>query len=121
MATKKLTKKDYFNKLLALDEVQADETLVAFIDHELENLAKKSSYKSDKPTAKQKANASVKEAILAEMEKGKLYRISDMQKELACAAELSNQRVSALVRQLVEEGAVVRSEDKRVAYFALAD
>jgi hypothetical protein len=44
-----------------------------------------------------------------------------MLKQFECCAELSNQRVSALVRQLLSEGKVERFEEKRVAYFALAD
>jgi len=34
--------------------------------------------------------------------------------------ELSSQRVSAIVRQLKESGKVVRTEEKRKAYFSLA-
>ena len=33
-------------------------------------------------------------------------------------ADLSNQRVSALVRQLKEDGLVLREEEKRKAYFS---
>ena len=39
----------------------------------------------------------------------------------AAVAELSNERVSAIVRQLVESGQVVREEIKRKAYFSLAE
>ena len=39
--TKKMTKKDYFNELLTIKEVAESEKLVAFIEHELELLAKK--------------------------------------------------------------------------------
>ena len=40
---------------------------------------------------------------------------------LAVLADLSNQRVSAIVRQLTLSGEVVRIEDKRKAYFKLAE
>jgi hypothetical protein len=36
---------------------------------------------------------------------------------VSACADLTNQRVSALMRQLVESDAVVRTEDKRKAYF----
>jgi DNA-binding transcriptional regulator GbsR (MarR family) len=39
-------------------------------------------------------------------------------KEVEACAELSNQRVSALVRQLVTDGSVERTEEKRKAYFS---
>lgn len=37
------------------------------------------------------------------------------------ASTLSNQRVSALVRQLVTDGSVERSEERRLAYFEAVD
>ena len=70
-----------------------------------------------KPTANQVENAGLKVAILNGMESGKAYTITDLMKSVAELADLSNQRVSALVRQLVESGEVVRTEEKRKAYF----
>ena len=71
-----------------------------------------------KPTATQVANASLKEAMLDFMEVGKAYTVTDVMKGCEAVADLSNQRVSALMRQLVESGAVVREEVKRKAYFS---
>lgn len=70
-----------------------------------------------KPTAVQVANESIKANILNGMEIGKKYTITDLMKEIPACAELSNQRVSALVRQLVIDKAVERTEEKRKAYF----
>lgn len=39
--TKKITKRDNFNKLLTIEEVAKDTQLVEFINHELELLDKK--------------------------------------------------------------------------------
>jgi predicted transcriptional regulator len=39
---------------------------------------------------------------------------------LAEGENITNQKVSALLRQLVLEGVVTRTEDKRKAYFSLA-
>lgn len=39
-------------------------------------------------------------------------------KEVVELADLSNQRVSALVRQLKDSGLVERTEEKRKAYFS---
>ena len=116
MADKKMTKRDYFNALLAIEAVSADETLVTFINHELDLLAKKNSAEK-KPTAVQTANNGIKEAILDGMEDGKMYTITDLIKEIDACAELTNQRVSALVRQMIEDGKVERIEEKRKAYF----
>lgn len=70
-----------------------------------------------KPTANQQENAELKFAILDGMEVGKKYTITDLMKSIVEIADLSNQRVSALVRQLKDEGKVVRTEEKRKAYF----
>lgn len=73
-----------------------------------------------KPTATQKANEEFKSAIANGMESGKAYTITDLIKSVDAIAELSNQRVSAIVRQMVESGTLVREEVKRKAYFSLA-
>lgn len=74
-----------------------------------------------KPTATQTENANFKEAILAFLADGNKYTVSDMMKGIPSIAELSNQRVSAIVRQLVVSGEVIRVEEKRKAYFQLAE
>ena len=118
---KKMTKRDYFNSLLGIAEVKANDELVKFIEHELELLAKKNSSEK-KPTAVQVANEGIKSEILECManEPNRLFTISEMQKVFPCCAEFSNQRVSALVRQLVNEGKVERLEEKRKAVFRIA-
>ena len=70
-----------------------------------------------KPTANQTENAGLKVAILGGMATGKAYTITDLMKCIPELADLSNQRVSAIVRQLKDEGCVTREEIKRKAYF----
>ena len=122
MTNKKMTKRDYFNNLLNLDSVKTNPDLVNFINHELELLDKKNANKSSKPSAVQVANEGIKEEILECLadSPNRGFTISEMQKEFPCCAELSNQRVSALVRQLVESGKVIRTEEKRKAVFRIA-
>ena len=118
-SNKKITKRDRFNALLSLSEVQANAELVAFIEHEIELLDKKNSSEK-KPTAQQTANESIKAAIVAGMTPNRLYTVSEIQKEISECAELSNQRISALLRQMIGKE-IVRTEDKRKAYFSLAE
>ena len=120
MTNKKITKRDRFNALLSIPAVQADPDMVAFIEHELELLAKKNSA-DKKPTAQQTANEAIKSAIVEAMEANRLYTVTEIQKSVDECADLSNQRVSAIVRQLVTSGEVERIEDKRKAYFKLAE
>jgi predicted Rossmann fold nucleotide-binding protein DprA/Smf involved in DNA uptake len=112
----KLTKAQKFAMLKEIPAVKENATLVEFIDHELELLAKKNSA-DKKPTAQQTANDGIKAEILEGMAEGKLYTITDLIKEIPACADLTNQRVSALVRQLKDEGSVERVEEKRKAYF----
>ena len=119
MTNKKFTKRDRFNALLSIPAVQADPGLVDFINHELELLAKKNSA-DKKPTAQQTANEAIKSAIVEAMEANRLYTVTEIQKSVDECADLSNQRVSALLRQLKDDGVIVRTEDKRKAYFSLA-
>jgi DNA-binding transcriptional regulator GbsR (MarR family) len=44
--------------------------------------------------------------------------ISEMQKSIPDLAEYSNQKISALMRQLILEGLVKKVEDKRKSYFS---
>ena len=81
-------------------------------------LAKKSSGER-KPTATQKENVGFKDAILAGLGDGD-YTVTDIMKSVDEVANLSNQRVSALVRQMVADGLLVRKEVKRKAYFSKA-
>lgn len=71
-----------------------------------------------KPTATQKANEGYKVAILEFLASGGQYTITEIMKGCGAVADLSNQRVSAIVRQLIESGHVVREEIKRKAYFS---
>ena len=111
---KKMTKADYFKQIMANYSLTEDEK--SFVEHELELLAKKNSVEK-KPTAQQVANANVADAILAAMEDGKLHTITDLIKTVPECADLTNQRVSAIVRGLKDAGKVERVEEKRKAYF----
>lgn len=112
---KKMTKREMFEQIKANYPLTADE--VAFIDHELELLARKNSSEK-KPTAAQVANEGIKQVILRVLtENGDLMTVTDVQKSCAELSDLSNQRISALLRQMRDDGKVERVEDKRKAYF----
>lgn len=113
---KKPTKRDHFNTLLKIEDVKKNEDLVNFINHEIELLEKKNSAEK-KPTAQQSENNGIKDAIVNGMAPQRNYTITDIIKEVPECAELTNQRVSALIRQLIADGKVERFEEKRKAYF----
>ena len=102
---------------IAMNAVKENKEVYDKLDALKASIAKKNSAER-KPTATQKANEGYKIAILEFMEVGKKYTITDLMKEVVELADLSNQRVSALVRQLKEEELVERTEEKRKAYFS---
>ena len=115
MSNKKMTKREMFEQIKAK---LTDEAEVAFIDHELELLAKKNSTER-KPTAKQEENAVLKTVILGVLNgNGEPMTVTDVQKSCAELSELTNQRISALLRQMIVDGQVERSEVKGKAKFA---
>ena len=113
MTQKKMTKAQMFAQIKANYNLTDEEN--AFIDHELELLAKKNSAEK-KPTAQQTANKAICDAIVNGMEDGKRYTITDLIKTIPECADLTNQRVSALVRGMIDVK-VERVEEKRKAYF----
>lgn len=115
MTNKKMTKREMFEQIKA--SYQLTDAEVAFIDHELELLAKKNASEK-KPTAQQVANEGLKSTIIEVLtDNGGLMTVTDVQKSCEELSALSNQRVSALLRQLKDDGKVERVEDKRKAYF----
>ena len=112
---KKITKKEMFAQIREVVADNAD--MVAFIDHEIELLSKKSG--SRKPTANQVANEGLKEVILANLTSEGMTA----SEVLASATDfegMSNQKISALLKQLVNEGKVVKTSDKKKSIFKLA-
>jgi hypothetical protein len=117
MTEKKMTKREYINRILSY----AHEEDKAFLEHELELLANKNRGER-KPTARQTENAGFKSDILAFMEQGVTYSSGDIVKSCPAivAAGLSVSRVAPMLSQLAEDGKLVRTEDKRKSYYTLA-
>ena len=115
--TKKLTKREKFEMIAKVKEVKENPILAEFIEHELELLAKKNSSEK-KPTAVQVENEKIKTVIYEVLiENGGKMTITEMQKANTGLGELSNQKISALVKQLIADGKVEKIEEKRKAYF----
>lgn len=112
---KKLTIAEQFEGLLTKYADVFTDKEKAFLADRKEKAVKKNADR--KPTKTQTENADIKVAILDFMESGKTYTITDIQKGVGI---VTNQKTSALVRQLKEDGLVVRSVDKGKAYFAKA-
>lgn len=95
--------------------------MIAFIDRQVELINNKSAKASSKPTKIQTENANIKVLIMSALRKiGAFVTISDMQGQTPELAEYTNQKLSALMRQLVESGEVVKTVDKKKSYFTVA-
>ena len=116
VSVRKPTKKQMFEGLLAMPNLSNEQK--EFINHELELLAKKNSGEK-KPTATQVANEALKGAIVEGMEANRLYTVTELIKEIPAIADLTNQKVSPLANQLVEEGKLTKTTEKRRSYFSL--
>ena len=115
MANKK-TKREFFGEIREI--VKENTELVAFIDHELELLNKKTSAKSTKVNTEQ---VELMEKIVdALKEIGRSVTISELQKENAEMAEYSNQKLSAMLKKLVDNKQVTKMIDKKKSYFMVA-
>ena len=119
--TKKMTKKDYFNALLNIPAVGTNDELVAFIEHELELLERKSEKKSEnkKPTATQIENEKLKDAIMEYMKPEVAYTIKEMLENIEECDGFSTPKMSALLHSLAKEEKVERVEEKRKIYWKL--
>lgn len=113
----KMTQKDYFNAIIALAQENGRDDLVAFCNDRIEKLGRKST--SKKPTKTQVENDGIKVTIL-----NVLAELDAPTTATAIATDprvnVSNQKVSALLRQLIETGEVVKTTDKGRSYFSLA-
>lgn len=123
MTNKKMTKRDYFNGLLGVienhkDSIENYEDFKAFIEREIELLNKKRS--NSKPTKTQIENEKIKEKILIAFEKiDEPVTITELAK-MDGLTEYSNQKLSVLCHQLVDEHKVVNTKVKKISYFKIA-
>jgi len=120
----KVTKRQYFGALKALVNGEGlaypVEDVVAFLDHEVELLNNKSANK--KPTKTQEANEGLKAIVVEILTENKApMTVTEILATKKFEDGTTNQKISALLRQLVESGAVVKAMDKKTARFSVAE
>lgn len=118
-----MTKKEWFAEIKAIVEsTQIDNEkkveMIDFINHEIELLERKHSKSGQTKT--QKENIEVMEKIMSVlMEINKPVTITELQNENEKMAKYSNQKLSALLKKLVDEGRVVKIQEKKKSYFSV--
>ena len=109
---KKLTIAEQFNAMIAKYAEVMTESELAFLKDRADKANAKNANR--KPTKAQTENAEIKARMLAAMEDGVQYTVGVVQKAVGLE---SNQKTSALMRQLKDEGLVEREVIKGRAYF----
>lgn len=127
MTEKKITKRDNFMEIRALIvkaemlEDNKKEQYLTFIDHELKLLDKKASSKSSSKNTEEQKELMTK-IVNALQEIGEPVTISDLQKQNKEMSEYSNQKLSAMLKKLVDnEKTVIKTIDKKKSFFSLAE
>ena len=114
----KITKREVIKMMMNEEVVKTNPTYVAYLENELTLLDKKAQNK--KATKTQEQNIGIKATILKVLATIGSGTVTDIQNGNEELSALSNQKVSALVRQLVESGEVVKTVDKKKSIFSLA-
>ena len=113
---KKITKREVINAMLADERIKENEVYVGYLTHELELLDKKTTNR--KPTKTQAENEDIKVvAVDVLTENGGQMTVTEMLATGAFSAEITNQKLSALLRQLKDEGKVEKIVDKKKSFF----
>ena len=112
------TQKEYFEQIIALAKANNRQDLADFAQSRIDLLVKKA--QSKKPTKVQEANEEYKTTILAVIDGTTVdsgMTATEILKSSDDLADLSNQKVSALLRQLIEAGLVGKTAVKGKTYF----
>lgn len=121
---KKITKKEMFLQVIALAQgeeisVSVDE-IMEFARHEIDLLNKKASSKSKKEKANDAENIRLSDLILEVLLNSEnALTISEIMAKNDDLGALSNQKVSALMKKLVDGGQVVKTVNKGRSYFSV--
>ena len=118
---KKLTKRQLFamvEQVVESVETENKTLMLEFLSHEMELLEKKATSKKETETQKQNAvlKGVVTEVLLV-ADKG--LTVTEVIKADERLADLSNQKVTHLLKQMVESGDAKRIEDGKKATFVL--
>lgn len=112
----KVTKRDMFNFIK--DSMADNQSVVDFCNHEIELLDRKASKSGSTKT--QKENEVIMTSIVKSLKSvGCPVTITEFQSKCPEMANFSNQKLSALLKKLVDKGTVTKTVDKKKSYFSV--
>lgn len=117
---KKVTKRDFYRMIIEMATENGRNDIVEFAQHEIDLLNNKASKST--LTATQKENENIKEVILTELERiGKPVTITELLTNSEALNKYTNPKITALCTQLLKVNKIVRVQDKKKAYYSIAD
>lgn len=119
-----MTKKEMFVAIRATlsDGKPATSEMFEFIDHQIELLSRKSSGTSTKSKVKQAEHDELKSRIEDVLSTSGALSITEIVKTLNTnGLGVSSQKINSMVKQLKDEGRVVRTVEGKKAFFSLPD
>ena len=113
-----MTKREMFTEIRNI--VADNEEMVAFIDHEIELLERKSN-SPKKPTKTQIENDGFKAEIVAYLtEVDTPKTIKELQAEIPSISDLTNQRITHMLTDLVKAETLTKEYVKKTPYYSVA-
>lgn len=113
-----MTKREMFNEILAVVADNAE--MVEFINHEIELLNRKSSAVR-KPTKNQLENEGFKANIVDYLKDADAPKtIKELQTAIPSLADLTNQRITHLLTDLVKAETLTKNYVKKTPYYSVA-
>lgn len=113
-----MTKREMFTEIRNI--VADNEEMVAFIDHEIELLERKSN-STKKPTKTQVENDGFKAEIVAYLtEVDTPKTIKELQTKIPSISGLTNQRITHMLTDLVKAGTLTKEYVKKTPYYSVA-
>lgn len=115
----KKTRKNLFIEIMALDSVQENQEYIDFLEKEIAKCNRKA---VKKPTPTQLENEELKNAILEFLsgEGENSFTVTELTQQIKTLNGRTTQKVSALMRQLLLDGLVVRTTNKNKTYFSIS-
>lgn len=114
----KLTKREVINAMLVDEHISTNAIFVEYLEHEIELLNRKSINR--KPTERQVENVRLMEVIKEVLKKvDNPVTVTELQKLNAELEPLANQKISALLKKLVDNGEASKIMDKKKATFII--
>ena len=114
-----MTKIEMLEAILEEPAIRSNAEYVDFLEKEIATLKTRQAIAKKRTSDKQATLEPVRKAIVDFLQAdGRELRIGDLKESIPELAAFSTQKISAMLTQLVNNGDVIRTYEKRIAYFA---